>query len=186
MSLIERLTFLFFGLVLIGWLYWLTGKVLLLFTYAEQLLGTSAHLLGAVPGRSAERTAAADDEQPRPWFPVLRALTALRDRFDELTTPVLLEEDDGHDDDVEPDAPSEEDLELHRWADDGGPVPDDQPEPAAPATEPLPRIDIAGGLRLRSGRHAQQGTPRPATVAPDADETDLALVRFSFAEGHTR
>lgn len=64
-------------------------------------------------------------------------------------------------------------AELARWEDDGGTT-DDTPA-APPATEPMPRIDIAGGLP----------TARPAP-ARRLDDVDRQLARFTYVEGHRR
>lgn len=155
-------------LILAGWLYWLTAKVLLLLTYAEQLLNAAAHLLAVVPSKSAPATPAAEDEAPRVWWSKLRALTRI---FVDAVA---------HEDAEQPAAADPDDVELDRWADDGGRDPDvpTAPPPAhEPATRPVPRIDVAGGLRITNRR------PRPT---PELDDVDRQLTRFRFAEGHDR
>ncbi|TFV90412.1 hypothetical protein [Blastococcus sp. CT_GayMR16] len=173
MSLAERLTFIFFGLVLVGWLYWLTGRVQRILTYAEQLLGAGARLLAAAPSKSAPRTVAAEDLQPRTWWPKLRALA------DRIRTITVDEDQVATAEFVVPAEPAH--LELDRWADDGGRGPALAPPPPAvlgPATRPAPRVDLAAGLRATPRRR-----PRPL---PESDDVDRRLARFSYAEGHHR
>lgn len=165
--------------------YLLLGRVQLLFNHAELILRALHTLLRDVPGKSAEHTLAALDETPRPWFQTLRRLAELGRHLDQVAgvdEPVEQLVEDAED-------PVEDDPELARWADDGGPDPTsegDRRRVLEPITAPAPRIDMASGLRLQRGRHAQHGAPRPTTVAADADQTDLALARFSFAEGYER
>jgi hypothetical protein len=211
-SLAERLTFIAFGLILAGWLYWLTGKVMLTLTYAEQILGMGARLLSLAPGKTAPRTEADVDEQPRVWFQTLRRLADLRDRVLDAAAAILTAPA------PEPDVDEDlvDDVELARWADDGGAtwsepvkasltadrapaldahtevesgVDEDQTPteifPPVPATEPVERVEIAGGLRLPPEGHEP---PELLDVdsPPIVDEVDLQLVRFGLrtAEGH--
>lgn len=134
--------------------YFLLGIIQRLRTTFEQLLGAAQQLLDAVPGKSAERTTAPDDVRPRIWY---RALSRFADAVEHVVG----------------------DAELARWEDDGGTTDDNaqtvETPVAVPPTEPMARIDIAGGLP----------TARPTPSRP-LDEVDRQLTRFTFTEGHRR
>jgi hypothetical protein len=200
------------GLVAIVEGYILIGRAQLFLTAAEQILAALQVPLRAVPSKSARRTVAPADIRPRAWFQTLRRLGDLRDHLSAVFEPVLLEEEP---EDVVEDL-VDDDVELARWADDGGLIPpapvkaaltadrlpadlvdteretpldEDQAAtdtfPRVPATEPVERIEIVGGLRL-----PPEGFEPELPVDDDAprivDEVDLQLVRFGLrtAEGH--
>lgn len=186
--------------------YLLLGRAQLLFTHAELILRALHTLLREVPSKSAQRTVAAIDEEPRRWFQTFRRLAELGDHLAEVAAAVDVQEP--------PDEPQDDvDVELARWADDGGSgvkapltaedavradvdtevetaVDEDETPtetfPAVPLTEPVPRVDLAGGIRLP--REGTEPVTEQLTAAPIVDEVDLALIRFGLrtAEGHRR
>lgn len=165
MSLAERLSFLALGLLLTGWLYWLTNLILRVLGYAEQLQVTGARLLALVPSKSAPHTEAPPNQEPRLWWQRLRALPLPTD--EEVVAVV-------------------EEAEHRRalfirlrdaMARRASQIPPAAP-PAAPPAEPeRPEPDTVVDLRK-----AWEVPPLPVVVEPD--DVDRALARFTFAAGH--
>jgi hypothetical protein len=188
--------------------YLLLGRVQLLFNQAELILRALHTLLREVPTKSAQQTLAAIDEKPRPWFQTLRRLADLREHLERVGADEL--------EDQVPEEPQDVDVELARWADDGGQnwtepvkepltadlavagaahteveteVAEDQTPtesfPRVPATEPVERVDLAGGLRLPPEGHEPDQLPDDESP-PIVDDVDLQLVRWGLrtAEGH--
>lgn len=166
--------------VLMVGLYLVAGRVNLVLTYAEQVMAAAAQLLGEVPGKSAQRTMAALDPEPRPWFPQLRRLAELRDQVLAHVSPVFDDEDMV--DVVEHAARLQEPagVELARWVDDGGadhPDVDVPPAVLSPATRPAQQVvlELAG---VDPAAAAATGTE------PELDAVDRYLMdRFNLTEG---
>lgn len=159
--------------------YVLIGRVQLLFTYAEQLLVVGKALLAAMPGKSAERTTAADDVLVQSWFPRLRLLSDLRDLLRDLSARPGVDPHTTVKDALTAETPVDVDVDT----DPETTVDEDETPtetlPATPSdTAPVERVEIAGGLRIPpEGREPTK---------PEVDDVDARLARFTYAEGHQR
>lgn len=160
MSLAERLSFLALGLLLTGWLYWLTNLILRVLGYAEQLQVTGARLLALVPSKSAPHTEAPPNQEPRLWWQRLRALPL---PTDEEVVAVAEE--------------AEHRRALFIRLRDVMARCASQVPPAAPAEPERPEPDTVVDLRK-----AWEVPPLPVVVEPD--DVDRALARFTFTAGH--
>jgi hypothetical protein len=201
--------------LLLGWLvvtfallaiegYVLLGRIDRLSEWTQQLLGAANALLATLPGKSAARTEAPPDVQPKIWWQRLRASADARERHLVATATGAL-------------AAAVDDVLTT-----AGPAPD--PEPAGAmavkvALTPDPRladgadtevvdlVDPGGDVLLSTTvPAAQHPRPRPSpgpdtrpaaaaidqwhreatAVMPAPDPVDVALTRFDFAEGYQR
>lgn len=145
--------------------------------YNEQLLTAAKVLLDRTPGPSAARTAADIDQVlAQPWYPRLRLLAALRDLLRDLSARPGVTSDttvkEALTADPVPAGPVDTETEI-RADEDQRPTDTFAAVAADPATAPVERLDIAGGLRLIPPDDEQPPTPA-------IDDVDLQLARFGL------
>jgi hypothetical protein len=177
------------AVVLVVGLYLVAGRLQLFLTTFQQILAALQQLLPEVPGKTAQRTMADVDVEPRPWFPQLRRLAELRDHVLAHVSPVFEDDDpdvDDPGDDAGPVDPT--DVELARWAEDGG------ADRADPDLDAVDAVDAPPAVLGPATRPAQQvvlelaGVDPEAAAAtgtePDLDAVDRYLMaRFNLTEG---
>lgn len=191
--------------------YVILGRLDRLATWCRQLIQVASDLLATIPGKSAPRSEAAPDVQPKAWWTRLRASRDVREAnvqmaveavaaaVEDVLTRPRPERPEPVKDALTPDKPSRE-LRLVPLAD--------------AATETLNVVNSAGEIvyseevpALPPAPPRPPARPRPAPIGPETrptaavidewhrdvteampapDPVDVALARFDFAEGYQR
>jgi hypothetical protein len=189
------------GWVILGRLENLTG-------WCRQLIQVGNDLLATVPGKSASRTEAPPDVQPRPFWERLRASRDVREAtvrmaveltraaIDDALTRPRADRPEAVKDGLTPDEPSRE-LRLVPLADaatetlnvvnSDGEIVYSEEVPALPPAPPARPRPASAGPETRPSAAVIDEWHRDVTEAmPVPDPVDVALSRFDFAEGHSR